>query len=600
VRRPFVTLVVVIAIVYFRTFSAGFVKFDDDFHVYANPFLNPPTFSSVARLWTHAYQQLYVPLAYTIFAAIARLAGVPAHTDSSIGSTVSVDPNTFHVVSVAVHVVNAWLCFRLVRRLTGRTQVAWLTSLIFALHPLQVESVGWISELRGLTSAGFALLALNVFVLSRQATEQARSRKWLALSALLVACAMLCKPSAAVVPLIALAIDRVVFKTSWAKALTTGAIWLAVVLPFIWITRSIQGVPLVGRSLWWQRPFISGDALAFYLFKTLVPIDLCVDYGRTPGWLMSHGWAYLIWVVPATLFVLAYLARRRRPLIWLGALMFVTFLLPTLGLVPFAYQSFSTVADRYSYLALIGVGLMIAGVVEEVHLQTIARRGVAVVLVALAVLSFTQSRHWLTSPAFLRHTIDVNPSAGFAYSNLGDVELANGDLTSALADLKSCVEHDPTRTKAYLSLAETYIALNQPVQAEAAIALAMKTPDIMSDDLSNLGIVLMKMNQPDRALEALSRAVALDPNSSTYLFNQANALAAVGQFEQAEAAFRRCIEIAPTLAGAHTGLGIVLAETRRLPDAVAEFRTAVRLQPNDPAALDDLKRAEDMIQGAGQ
>jgi Flp pilus assembly protein TadD len=109
----------------------------------------------------------------------------------------------------------------------------------------------------------------------------------------------------------------------------------------------------------------------------------------------------------------------------------------------------------------------------------------------------------------------------------------------------------------------------------------------------------MKMNQPVRALQALATAVAIEPNSPTYLFNQANALAAVGQFDQAEAAFRRCITIAPTLAGAHTGLGIVLAETHRLADAVTEFRAAVRLQPNDPAALDNLKRAEDLIQGQG-
>jgi Flp pilus assembly protein TadD len=95
-------------------------------------------------------------------------------------------------------------------------------------------------------------------------------------------------------------------------------------------------------------------------------------------------------------------------------------------------------------------------------------------------------------------------------------------------------------------------------------------------------------------LQALAAAVAADPDSPSYLFNQANALAAVGQFEQAEAAFRRSIALAPTLAGAHTGLGIVLAETGRLPDAIAEFRQAVHLQPDDPAALDDLKKAEQL------
>ena len=595
-RWPLLTLLIAIPIVYFRIFSAGFVGFDDDLHVYANPFLNPPTLESLARLWQHSYQQLYVPLAYTILGTIARIAEVPAHLDASIGHIVSLDPIAFHVVSIALHLANTWLCFCLVRRLTGRTRSAWFCTLVFAFHPLQVESVGWISELRGLTSGGFVLLALNAFVLARQASAQASSRKWLAASAVLVMCAMLCKPSAAVLPLVAPAIDRLVFRIPWRKALAAASLWAAVALPFVLITRATQGIPEAGQSLFWQRPFIAGDALSFYLFKVLVPIGLCVDYGRTPTWAMSHAWGYLAWIVPVALLLVGYRNRAQRPIIWLGALLFLTFLLPTLGLVPFAYQAYSTVADRYAYLALIGIGLIVSEVVDYVKPQMIAVRGAAAVLIALVLLTFSQSRYWLDSSDFLHHTIDVNPAAAFAYNNLGNMAMANGDLGSALADYKACVEHDPTQVKAHINLSEVYTALSQPEEAERAIAQAMKVPEKSSDDFSNLGIVLMKMNQPDRALQALATAVAMDPNSPTYLFNQANALAGVGQFEQAEAAFRRCIALAPTLAGARTGLGIVLAETRRLPDAITEFREAVRLQPNDRAALDDLKRAEDLIQ----
>jgi tetratricopeptide (TPR) repeat protein len=598
-HQPAAALILALAvlIVYSRILGAGFVGFDDDLHVYANPFLNPPTLQSLARLWRHAYEQLYVPLAYTIFAAIARCAEVPAHLDSALGHSVSLDPTAFHVVSVAMHAANAWLCFCLARRLTGRTRAAWLCALLFALHPLQLESVGWISELRGLTSAGFALLALNAFVASRQTSEQARARKLLIASAFLVTCAMLCKPSAAVLPLAALAIDRIVFRSPWRKALAAAALWGAVALPFAAITHAIQTVPAAGQSLWWQRPFIAGDALTFYLFKTLVPIHLGVDYGRTPDWVMSRVWGYLAWIVPAALLTVGYLNRQRRPLTWLGAVLFVTFLLPTLGLTPFAYQAYSTVADRYAYLALIGVGLMVAEAVDRARPQTIAARVAATAYVTLAVLSFSQSRHWLVSSALLRHTIDVNPAAAFAYNNLGDAELANGDLGAALADYRACVEHDPSLVKAHINLAEVYTALNQPADAEREIARVDAAPGMTSEDFSNLGIVLMKMNQPTRALQALATAAAIDPPSPSALFNEANALAAVGRFDQAEAAFRQCVALAPTLAGAHTGLGIVLAETGRLPDAVAEFRAAVRLQPNDPAALDDLQKAEALLRG---
>jgi protein O-mannosyl-transferase len=594
---PFLVLLVAVVVVYVRIFSAGFVSFDDDIHVYANPFLNPPTLQSLGRLWQKAYEGLYVPLAYSIYAAIAGWAQVPAHADASVGHSVSLDPVAFHMVGVGVHVVNALLCFLLVRRLTRRTAPALLSTLVFVLHPLQLESVGWISELRGLSSSTFALLALYALVVSRQAPSKAStpSRTRLAASVVFVACAMLCKPTAAILPLVALALDRTVLGTSWRRALATAAMWATVTVPLGLLTRSIQSVTAAGDSLWWQRPFVAGDALAFYLYKTFVPVGLCVDYGRTPGSVMSNAWGYLAWAVPVGLLVVCYRYRNHRPLTWLGALMFATFLLPTLGLVPFAYQAYSTVADRYAYLALMGVGLMLADTVDHVKPQKVGVGLLCAALAALALLSFGQSRYWLDSSALLRHTIDINPSAAFAYNNLGDIELANGKLDAALADYQSCVAHDPTRVKATINLAEVFTALGQPTQAERAIDRALKTPAMTADDFSNLGIVLMKMNQPERALPAFSTAATMDPSSPTYLFNQANALSAVGQLDKAETTFRQCIALAPTLAGAHTGLGIVLAESHRLAEALDEFRAAVRLQPNDPAALDNLKRAEAMM-----
>jgi hypothetical protein len=228
-------LVGVPAVVYLRVFSAGFVGFDDDIHVYANPFLNPPTLHNVARLWHQSYEQLYVPLAYTIFAVVARFSQVPAHMDGSVGHTVSFDPIAFHVVGVTFHAANVLLCFLLVHRLTRRRTSALLTSLLFALHPLQLESVAWISELRGLSSSFFALLALNTLILSRRSYGEAsvNSRVLFATSPLFVVCAMLCKPAAAVLPLVALAVDRIVLGTSWRRAVVASSIWAVCTVPFV-------------------------------------------------------------------------------------------------------------------------------------------------------------------------------------------------------------------------------------------------------------------------------------------------------------------------------------------------------------------------------
>jgi tetratricopeptide (TPR) repeat protein len=590
-------------LVYLRLFSAGFVGFDDDIHVYANPFLNPPTLHNLASLWRQAYEQLYVPLAYTIYAAIARFAQVPAHFDPSLGHTVSLAPTPFHVASVAFHLANALLCFALVQQLTRRRTTALITSLVFALHPLQMESVAWISELRGVSSAFFALLALNALILSRRVPISAvgKARALMGASALFVAGAMLCKPAAAILPLVALVIDRIVLGTPWRMAMVAATIWAGCALPFTLVTNSVQAIAASGESLWWQRPFIAGDAFAFYIFKTFVPLDLCVDYGRPPRMVMSHGWVYLAWVVPVAVLLLGYRYRHRRSITWLGILMFTMFLLPTLGIVPFGYQGYSTVADRYAYLALIGVGLVIGDVVDHFRPRKIALGGVSAALVGLAALSFGQSRHWTSSSAFLRHTIDVNPDAAFAYHNLGHAAQANGDYTAALANYQACLAHDPTHLKAYVNLAQVYVELNQPEDAARVIGQSMKTPSLTTDgmtsgDFGNLGALLMQMGQHRQAAEALSAAAVMEPDSPVHLFNQANALSAIGQFDKAEAAFRRCIALAPSVASPHIGLGIVLAEKHRLAAAADEFRFALQLQPDDPAALENLKRAESMME----
>jgi tetratricopeptide (TPR) repeat protein len=604
---PLLGIVGVGILVYLRIFSASFVGFDDDIHVYNNPFLNPPTLHNLASLWQQAYEQLYVPLAYTIYAAIARFAQVSTHFDPSIGHTVSLAPTPFHVASVAFHLVNALLCFALVHQLTRRRNTALITSLVFALHPLQVESVAWISELRGVSCAFFALLALNALVLSRRVPISAvgKSRALMGASALFVAGAMLCKPAAAILPLVALAIDRIVLGTPWRRAMVMATIWTGCALPFALMTNSVQAIAASGGSLWWQRPFIAGDAFVFYIFKTFFPIQLCVDYGRTPRMVMSHGWAYLTWVVPVAVLLLGYRYRHGRPITWLGILMFTTFLSPTLGIVPFGYQGYSTVADRYAYLALIGVGLVIGDAVDHFRPQKIALGAVLAALVALAALSFGQSQHWTSSSAFLRHTIDVNPDAAFAYHNLGHAAQANGDYVTALANYKACLALDPTHLKAYVNLAQVYLQLNQPADAVRVVAQSMKTPSLTTDgmtagDFANLGALLMQMGEHRQAVEAFSAAAVMEPDSPVHLFNQANALSAIGQFDKAEALFRRCIALAPSVAGAHIGLGIVLAESHRLAAAADEFRFALRLQPDDPAALENLKRAESMMESQGR
>ena len=560
-------LVISVVVVYFRTFGASFVLFDDNHHVYANPFLNPVSLAGLGSLWRHAYEGLYIPLAYTIFAGIAVFAQTPAQMMISIGQAVTVSPSPFHFASVVFHIANALLCLLLVQRLTRSRKTALLCSLLFAVHPLQVESVAWISELRGLTSAFFGLSALNVLVFSRQIGESAptKSRVLYWISPLLVICAMLCKPTAAVLPVVVLVVDRVALATSWRRSALIAGIWGAGVLPFAWVTRSLQDVIPAGMSLWWERPFIAGDALAFYLFKTIAPISLCIDYGRTPHSVMSSGWGYLLWAIPVGLFVLAYHYRRQKPMVLLGGLMFVAFLLPNLGLVPFMYQGYSTVADRYAYLPLIGIGLVVGDVVSSMRPNVVVR-AVSVALIALAVLSFNQAGYWSDNAEFVRHTLDVNPKAGFAHANLGVLLLKQGRGAEAIDHLSEALKIDPSDAKTE----------------------------------NNLGLALVKMGRLDDAERHYHKAVELNPRYFKAYENLGALYVQTGRLDAAIASLKAAVEIQPSDAKAFNDLGVAFMRNGQVAEGLLAFQQAVSVEPNSAQyrrnlgqALLQLGRAED-------
>jgi Flp pilus assembly protein TadD len=566
--RARLALAGVVLLVFVRLFGAAFVEYDDDIHVYANAFLNPPSFHGMGQLWRESYKGLYNPLAYTIWGALALVARTPSETASSLGQAIQLEPGVFHAANIGFHLANVLLCFSLALRLTHRRLPALLAALVFAVHPLQVESVAWVSELRGLSSGCFALAALNLLVASRQVEGGAtsKSRALLAASAVLVIAAMLCKPAAVVLPLVALVLDRVALGTSWRSSLTAALLWAACLLPLAVITLQVQKVHAEGTSVWWQRPFIAGDALAFYLFKTAVPFDLGVEYGRTPRSALSDAWGYVGWVLPAALLLLGFVRRRRHPLSWLGALLFVAFSLPTLGLVPFAFQAHSTVADRYAYLPLLGVGLVAADAFTSIG-SSLALRVAGAALLALAVRSFDQTGYWLDNLSFMRHTIDVNPNVAFAQNNVANLllkekrvdeaiqhfekaldsepnhALAQNNLGLALVQqgrsdeaephFRKAVELDPKYYKAYESLGALYLRKKQFAAAVASLKNALAIRPSEAKALNDLGVAYMQSGQATEGVDAFQQAVAFDPGNSQYRKNLGTALAQLGRTDEA-------------------------------------------------------------------
>jgi Flp pilus assembly protein TadD len=441
-------------------------------------------------------------------------------------------------------------------------------SLVFATHPLQVESVAWISELRGLSSAFFSLAALNVFIAGRQAylRSPTRSRALFVASAALVVAAMLCKPSAVVLPLLVLVIDRLALGTSWGRSALAASIWGICVIPFALITRTIQHVSPTGLSAWWQRGFIAGDALVFYLFKSILPVDLCVDYGRTPSVALSHAWSYVVWAIPAALFVLSYVYRRRRPVAWLGSVAFLVLLLPVLGLMPFKYQAFSTVADRYLYLPLIGLGLIVGDIIDAAG-SKVARAAASGIIVILGIATFIQTGHWLDNQAFARHTVEVNPNVAFAQNDLGGILLREGRAEEAIPHFEKAVALEPDFSQAQNNLGLALVQRGNLEEAELHFRKAVEANSGYLKAYESLGAIYLRTNRLDAAIAALQAAVAIQPSEAKGWNDLGVAFMQSGRPTDGLATFQRAVEAAPRNVTYRTNLGRALVEAGRTQEA---------------------------------
>jgi hypothetical protein len=241
--------------------------------------------------------------------------------------------------------------------------------------------------------------------------------------------AVLSKPTAIVVPAIALVLDYFVIGRPVRRVALALLPWAVAVLPFVVVARVVQEVNPADPTPLWARPLVAGFSLAFYLGKLVAPVRLAFDYGWRPPLLLEKGWFYAVWLVPAGVAVLLWFARRRAPAAVAGAMVFVLGLAPLLGLARFQFQIYSTVADHYLYLSMLGAAIVVAWAVSAVGP---ARRRVVLVaagvlLGVLAIRSAVQVRVWRDEFTLEEHILSVNPDSFAAYGNLASAWGVEGE-----------------------------------------------------------------------------------------------------------------------------------------------------------------------------
>jgi hypothetical protein len=421
-------LLLAILLTFGRILANDFVDWDDGKLIYDNPNITHGTLHGLARQWNWRDKSafnLYDPLVYTTWWLLAHAAKI--QTPDSLGATIN--PQIFHAANLIVH----WLCVCIVVEILIRIGIrgwpAFAGALIFAIHPLQTEAVAWATGMKDLLSGLFALATIWRYVIATQ-SEGASRRNNLIAATLFFLAALLSKPSAVVLPLIVVSFDKFLFHRPLRGTLRWIALWLLLAFATIAINASIQPFGPEQKP-WplWSRPLIAADALNFYLCKILVPIHLSFDYGRTPLAMLHdpllRGQLYWTWILPAVFALLAW--RLLRPIPALAALVFFLGLLPVLGLIRFAFQYYSTVADRYVYLPMLGVAMAAAWALSRYGNRFLWCVAGAIVL-AFMCLSFLQAGVWKNTDTLYAHALSLNPTNGTHYLFIAEYDEKEAEL----------------------------------------------------------------------------------------------------------------------------------------------------------------------------
>ena len=601
---PMIILVFITVAVFWPVIDHQFLAYDDSVDVYKNPYLQARSWDNLMHFWRYPYEGLYTPLTYTLYALAAW---TPALLTANPTEVVVPDPRLFHSLNLLLHLLSVLTVWRILvlilrhRRLTGpgtniegkSLPLQWAAcggALLFAIHPIQVEPVAWVAGFKDVLFGLLSLVAIwhylrYVDIKMQPSTDRPpHTRLHYGLATAAFVLALLAKPTAVVLPLIVWLLAAWCWRCSWRDQIAGLSVWVIIALAWGLLTRWVQpGTVLVFEPPVWARPLIAGDAVSFYLYKLVLPLGLGPDYGRSPQVLLEHGWMFITGLVP---FALAgWLGFKRKKLSWLvtAAGVFVISLLPVLGLISFGFQHYSTVADRYVYLAMLGPALALAWGLTLPKKKLAATCG-AIVLGLFLLRSAWQIPYWHDTVTFFEHALQVNANSFLAHNNLGFVLAEQGQDVEAIDHLKEALRLEPESSITHLNLGS---ALERQGKSEEAIHHyneALRIVPTYARAHTNLGVALAKQGQYDEAIEHHTEALRIEPGFAEAHNNLANVLAGQGNFETAMQHYTEALRLNPGYAQAHINLGVAYAIQKQFDKAQHHFAEALRLDPNSAKA----------------
>lgn len=582
-----ILLAAMVWIVFGQTLGHDFVGFDDNRYVYENPYVTRGiTGQGIAWAFTHSHGDNWHPLT-----SIAHMLDCQVY---------GLQPRGHHLTNVLLHAAAAILLFLALLRMTGAPWRCAFAAALFAIHPLRVESVAWVSELKDELSGVFFMLTLLAYTHYSKST--ASRRRYFAVMALF-ALGLMCKPTLVTLPFVLLLLDywplgrfpgnpggRSVFLIP--RPLLTEKIPFFVLTLFSCIATVLaQKKAIVIMD---KLPFSDriGNALvsyAIYLKEMVFPAGLVVLYPHPTNHLPL--WEVVLAILALgsiSVGVLAY--GRSHPYLLTGWLWYLGMLVPMIGLVQVGWQAH---ADRYTYLPQIGLSIAIAWMAGDLcamrpKFRIAALAAGPATIAALMWCAWSQTSCWRDSESLWNRTLQVTADNDVVENGLGAALAKNRRVDEAIPHYQRALAFNPGSSEAHYNLG---MALQQKGLAEEAIVHYQKTIELEPDSAgarNNLGTILLQKGELDRAIAYYQEAVGIDSDYAEAHSNLGFALHQEGRLDEAIPEYQTALKIKPGMPETRLNLGIAFQQKGEMGKALEQFEQAVKINPDSSKAQNDL------------
>jgi tetratricopeptide (TPR) repeat protein len=598
-----ITLIAACLCVFGGVARNGFVNFDDGWYVTLNPHVRSGlTFESTAWAFKTMSVTNWHPLTWLSHMLDYQLFGL--------------NPTGHHLNNLFLHIANALLLFLLLRNTTGRLWESAAVAALFALHPLRVESVAWISERKDVLSGFFGMLTMLAYV--HYVRRQSLARY--ALTLLLFALGLMAKPMLVTLPFVLLLLDfwplhrfkipeirdRATESTFFFPEGSSHGMGALVIekIPFFSLSAVSSVVTYIAQSTggavssFEAIPLKTRIANALvscwqYLEKTFWPQNLAVFYPH-PGSNLPLGEVVLAGLFLLAVSVLVLFQARHRPFLLTGWLWFLGMLVPVLGILQVGGQS---MADRYTYLPSIGIFIMIAWIPQSLpwrvfHREFLLASGFTVILLSLSSITWLQTGYWKDTETLFQRTAAVTENNYLAHCLMGDALASQNQLTMAVSEYEKALAIFPRYAEAHHQLGMVLAKQGCPKEAVAHYEEALRAKPKYALAHTSIAGAMAEQGNLDEAISHYLEALCLDPDSAGAVYNGLGVvMAKMQRLDESIYYLFKAVELCPDCPEGHANLGRVLTLQGNLQAAFEQLFKAIELQPSSAETHNNLALA---------